>query len=302
MQIASSLLNRSEQIVFRELESVSADNNLRVFVKPRLSDVILKGKTILTRREFEFYARSHCDFLVTDSNLKPVMVVEYDGPFHADEKQKERDRIKNDLCRRVGLGMLRINDKHVTNLYRGMTVLRWIVEVAELQKWFYEAQEKGQVHYDESFDPAFVDSIGDGRRFPYWLSVDATQSFHKFFKTLDAGVPKGWSGILGADCEGTGYRLSYLYFGEHALYAKTAVRKQDLDFPEYDLLSELDTCELGIRFQKFRKGEIQPISKKEFRSIFEAFCQRYDASPSRSMGSSPVEASWNPHSGWTFRA
>jgi hypothetical protein len=124
------------------------------------------------------------------------MIVEYDGPLHqSSTKQQERDEIKNELCRLAVIGLLRINDRYVTQLYRGMSVLRWIV-VAELEKAFYEAQEKGHIPRDEPFDPAFLEPVGSGRRFPYWLSASATQSFHAFFETLDRDIPKGWNGII----------------------------------------------------------------------------------------------------------
>jgi len=146
MKIAETLLNRSEEVVYRELSNIASDNGMKVFAKPRLSDVIQKESSYLTQREFDFYTRSHCDFVVTDGTFRPLMIVEYDGPLHqTDEKQQERDEIKNELCRRAALGMLRINANHVTKLYRGMTVLRWIVEVTELEKAFNEAQEKGQI-------------------------------------------------------------------------------------------------------------------------------------------------------------
>src|SRR5271154_852907 len=110
MEIVETLLNRSEEVAFRELQSVASDNNLKVFPKPRLSDVIQKGNSYLTQRQFDFYTRSHCDFVITDEAYRPTMIVEYDGPLHVDAKQQERDKIKNDLCRRAGLGMLRIHD------------------------------------------------------------------------------------------------------------------------------------------------------------------------------------------------
>lgn len=302
MKIVESLLNRSEEAVFRELESIASDNGLKVFAKPRLSDVIQKDKTFLTQREFDFYTRSHCDFVVTDDTFRPVMIVEYDGPLHqTDEKQQERDQIKNDLCKRAELGMLRINDRHVTKLYRGMTVLRWIVEVTELEKAFNEAQENGQIPWDEGFDPTFLEPTGASGRFPYWLSASATQSFHAFFGTLDPTIPKGWNGILGRDNQGNAFRLSCLYFGKHILWSTTAVRKQDLQFPEYDLLDELDTCELGIRLKKFRKGEITSSTKEEFRPVFDRFCERYNAQPSHSHGAFPFETSWELHNGWRKR-
>jgi hypothetical protein len=270
-----------------------------VFVKPRLSDVIHKENTYLTNREFEFYTRSHCDFVLADARARPLLIVEYDGPLHqSSAKQQECDEIKNELCRRAEIGLLRINDRYVTKLFRGVSVLRWIVEVVELEKAFYEAQEKGHIPWDEPFDPAFIDGIGSSRRFPYWLSASATQSFHEFIKTLHRDIPKGWIGIVGQDKKGAGRRLSCLYFGDQILWSTTGVRKHDVRFPDYDLLDQIDTCELGILLKKFRKGEISASSPAEFRPVFEQFCERYNAHPSHSMGTFPFEFHWNLAEGW----
>ncbi|WP_323011060.1 DUF2726 domain-containing protein [Paracoccus sp. (in: a-proteobacteria)] len=164
MRIVESIMNGSEELVFRELENIASDNGLRVFPKLRFSDVVQKGKSFLTQREFDFYTRSHFDFTITDADKRPLMIVEYDGPRHEDTKQVERDQIKNALCKQAGLGLLRIHDRHVTKLYRGMTVLRWIIEVVELEKAFYEAQDAGQIPADEPFSPIFLEPAGDGGR------------------------------------------------------------------------------------------------------------------------------------------
>jgi hypothetical protein len=299
MKVVDSLLNGSEEIVLRELQNIAADNGMRVFVKPRLSDVIQKDNTRLTDRQFAFYTRSHCDFVLTNAQARPLMIVEYDGPLHQlDSKQQERDEIKNELCREAEIGLLRINDRYVSKLYRGMSLLRWIVEVIELEKAFYEAQENGQIPWDEPFDPAFLEPVGSGGGFPYWLSASATQSFHDFFDTLDRNMPKGWNGILGQAKNGAHLRLSCLYFGNQILWSKTGVRKQDVQFPDYDLLDQIDTCELGIRLGKFRKGEITASSPAEFRPVFEKFCEQYNAHPSHSMGAFPFDIHWNFADGW----
>src|SRR5262245_53908043 len=125
MRIATRLLNRAEEVVFRELNSIAHDNSLRLFAKPRLSDVILTDIAI-SQRVFNFYTRSHFDFVVTDEETRPLFVVEYDGPFHASGVQRWRDSTKEALCADAGLGILRINANHVTRYYRGITVLRWI--------------------------------------------------------------------------------------------------------------------------------------------------------------------------------
>src|SRR4029079_1849647 len=112
MRIVGSLLNRSEEAVHRELQKIASSNELMVFVKPRLSDVIHKENTYLTNREFEFYTRSHCDFVLADARARPLLIVEYDGPLHqSSAKQQECDEIKNELCRRAEIGLLRINDR-----------------------------------------------------------------------------------------------------------------------------------------------------------------------------------------------
>lgn len=299
MKIAESLLNKSEDRVLRELQGIAKDNGLRAFAKVRLSDVLVKENHYLNNREFDYYTRSHCDFVVADANARPLMIIEYDGPLHKEsEKQRERDEIKNVLCMRAGLGLLRINDKYVTKLYRGMNLLRWIVEVTELEKAFYEAQENGQIPWEEPFDPTFLQPGDSCQKFPYWLAASATQSFHSFFGGLDPSMPKGWSGIVGEDKDGASRRLSFLYFGDKVLWTKTGMRKQGLQFCEYDLLNQIDTCELGLMLDKFRKGEITASTQAEFKSIFERFCDQYKAHPSHSMGAFPFDVQWDPINKW----
>ena len=298
MRTVYSLLNRSEELVYRELTSIAKDNDLKLFAKPRLSDVLEKGKTHLTKSEFSLYSRGHFDFVITDQNYCPLMAIEYDGPFHLSKEQFARDQIKNDLCKRSGFGLLRINDRHVTKLYRGMTVLRWIVEVIELRDVFSDAQSKGHIPIDEDFDPAFIGGVGEQTNFPYWLSAEAVQSIHAFFRQFDSSTIKGWTGITGTDNENTDYRLSCLFFEDKILWSKVGVRKQGLDFPAHELLNELDTCELGLQLKKFRAGEIKPISKEQFRVIFDSFCEKYNARYSRGMGAFPFNGSFDLSTGW----
>lgn len=302
MKITSSLMNRAESNALRELERIAGANELRVFAKVRLSDVLEKGRVYLTNRELDYYSRAHCDFVLADMDFRPRMIVEYDGPMHEDRVQKERDKIKNELCGRAGMSILRINDKHVTKRYRGMTVLRWIIEVSQLETWFYEAQESGQIPYDEPFDPCFIGGTDDKLSFPYWLSADAASSLRRFLTQQAPSMPKGWSGVLGSNGEGLCVRLSYLYFGDEIIYVRNAVRKQDLVFPEYDLLSEISTCELGYALERFRCGVQEAVGVEEFRKTFRAFCERYNAIPSYSCGNSPIDASFDFERGWRWKS
>ncbi|MDR3439976.1 DUF2726 domain-containing protein [Telmatospirillum sp.] len=299
MKAVERLVNRSEQAAYAELQNIAESNNLKVFPKVRLSDVLAKGPHHLTKREFDFYTRSHCDFVLTDEAFRPVMVVEYDGPMHADAKQKERDAIKNAFFEEAELGLLRINDKHVTRHYRGMTVLRWIIEVTELQKGFDQAQQAGQIPMEEDFDPAFL-MVGGKGRFPYWLSAEANIAINKFRVSLPKDRVFGWHSFIGYDTDGTATRLSTLRVDDRVLWSKTAVRRQGLDFPHFELLNEVDGCELGTKLALFQAGSLQPSSPKEFGKILQRFCNERKVHPSFSTGNLAVNAKYDFKNGWDF--
>jgi hypothetical protein len=282
MKIVDRFLNRSEEIVFKELTSVAADNGLRAFAKPRLSDVLLKDGERLSDRLFSFYTRAHFDFLVTDHEFKPVMAVEYDGPFHVEGKQAERDTIKNDLCGNAELPLLRIGAKHVTKKYRGMTLLRWIIEVTELQSAFDDAQAKGQIPYDEAFDPASIASDGTGRSWPYWLSAEANVRINKFIRAQPGA--KAWISLLGHDDRGNAHSFSYLNVDGRFLYVKTAARNQGASIPVYDMLSEVTNCELDEQLAGLQRGDVKLLPLQEFKSIHDRICQRYGMRRRSSMG------------------
>ena len=302
MRVADALLNKAEEVAFRELEAIVDDNSLRLFAKPRLSDVIVRDGPPLPRKVFDFYTRSHVDFVVTNADSKPLIVVEYDGRYHADAVQQTRDKMKDALCLDAGLGILRINANHVTKLYHGISVLRWIIEVTELEKSFYSAQQAGSVPWDEPFDAAMIMTTGSGRKWPYWLSVSATRSINAFIASKEDGESKGWAGVVGLDVAQNLHELSFIWFDNRIIWAKTAVKKQNFDFPAFDLLREITTCELDVKLCKFRRGETRAVTAQEFQPEFEGFCRKYDAHPSHShwRGLVPCNYSWDQKLGWKF--
>ena len=283
MRTAGRLLNKAEEVAFRELDTIAKDNGFRLFSKPRLSDLIVKN-TKLSAEDFNFYTRAHVDFAVTDQQTKPLFVVEYDGPFHASPIQQRRDRVKDHLCAEASLGLLRINANHVTRLFRGMSLVRWIIEVAELEKWFDAAQRSGHLPWDEPFDPAMIMSDGKGKSWPYWLSIEATKSINDFvFQGTDLDQ-SGWAGFIGTDADNHLYDLSYCWKDDRVIWSKTAVKRQNFRFPAYDLLREISVCELNLKIQESCAGTHVTTSAIEFRPILERFCSRYDARPSHSCG------------------
>jgi len=274
MKIIDRFLNREEEIALQELSSVAADNALRVFPKTRLSDVLLKGDARLPERIFNYYTRSHFDFLVIEPNGKPFMAIEYDGPFHhTDPKQAERDQIKNQLCKDSGLPLLRVNANHVIRKFRGMTLLRWIIEVTQTGIAFDKAQAAGHIPYDEPFDPAMIFSDGSGRKWPYWLSVDAARNINNFLRGQVG--EKAWVTMAGSDRQGNLHHFQYLRINDKFLCVKTAARYQDVNIPVFDMLDQISQYEMGEQLEKYLQGNVPPLSYQDFNKIHDQMCSKY---------------------------
>jgi hypothetical protein len=237
MRVRNRVLNISEEIVLKELSAISADNSLRIFPKLRLSDVIEKD-IYLEPEYFTYYTSSHFDFLVTDGAAKPFMAIEYDGPYHRnDAEQIVRDVKKNLLCKQAGLPILRVNANHVLRKYREMTLLRWIIEVIKLEEWFNEAQEKGQIPFDEPFDAQAIAFDGK-RQWPYWLSARANLQINEFVRD-NRQEKRGRAALIGQDDDQNLHSLEYIRSGDQVLYVRTSVRNQGVNINHYDLIDQV---------------------------------------------------------------
>ncbi len=105
----------SENLVFGIIKDILTENrfsrfNVAMHVPFRLLLGELKN---LTQREIEFATNdwTHVDFLIFSklSHL-PNLVIEVDGfTFHNNEKQKERDRLKDTILTKYGIPILRLN-------------------------------------------------------------------------------------------------------------------------------------------------------------------------------------------------
>jgi len=81
----------------------------RIQAKVRLSDVIDKEPDEwLDETEFQYLSKAHFDFLVVNDAADPIVVVEFDGQHHVDPEQVVRDVLKNRLCMKADVPLLRI--------------------------------------------------------------------------------------------------------------------------------------------------------------------------------------------------
>jgi hypothetical protein len=120
----------------------------------------------LSPAEFDLYARGASDFLVFDAEYEPKFVVEFDGFGPDDVRQVTRDRIKNALCARAGLPLLRIGADDLREREE-TSILEWLCaayvaserELDEGLKDDADADELIGIEAAEEQDPSDDDDV-----------------------------------------------------------------------------------------------------------------------------------------------
>ena len=83
------LLNRSEEDVYAKLLDYCNERNLHVFAQVSLGEILSADSA-----NYRFINSKRVDFCITNSNLMPIAVVEYQGSGHTNSTSEERDAIK----------------------------------------------------------------------------------------------------------------------------------------------------------------------------------------------------------------
>ena len=102
-----SITTKTELIFYKQLK-ISLVKDEIIVIKPRVEDVIGAKNT---KNKFSNRGKiksRHFDFVVCDSELKPLCIIELDDKSHNTKKAQKIDKFKDDLCKSVNLRMLRI--------------------------------------------------------------------------------------------------------------------------------------------------------------------------------------------------
>lgn len=261
------LVNRSEEEVLQVVSSLARERECFVFPKTRIADVLDLDRSGLSSGDYSYGLKAHFDFVVADSNYIPVFAVEYDGPGHNSASSTVRDQRKNLICRAFRFPLLRIGTHEVDYIVRRFTVLSWLVECWFLEREFLAAQERGEIPFDEVFDPAFILSESveslqkDGITWPYDISWPARQAlkalarqgkcvnslprvFCRMSKTIDSVTVIAVVGI-GRDL---------------AIYSK--VSSEVLQFGAvnaFDVAKSIAICEVATKVEQYVDGNSRPV-------------------------------------------
>ncbi len=151
------LLNLPESMTDQRLREVCNDFDAKVYAKVRVADVLPIENSGIDNDHYRYALQAHFDFVVTDFVDKPLFTVEFDGSSHSTPEARRRDQIKNNLCDRFALPLLRINRKYLTKAFSDWDLLRWFCTVFFVKKSWDEDVENGRIPYEDSiFDPMFV--------------------------------------------------------------------------------------------------------------------------------------------------
>lgn len=106
-KVKHRVLNASEASFFYILEKELGDDFF-IFPNMRIADVLetVKGDGYKVRRNK--ILPKHIDFLICDLQFKPLLAIELDGKYHNSDAQKEKDRQKDEIFKKVGLPLQRV--------------------------------------------------------------------------------------------------------------------------------------------------------------------------------------------------
>jgi hypothetical protein len=270
------IFNLHEEVTQKRLREVCEMHGAHAYPKVRVADILPIENSGIDDALYKCALQSHFDFVVADGEHLPLFAVEFDGPGHRQQLQRERDSRKNALCDRFEFPLLRINARYLPRRYRDMDLLTWFVQVWFAQRWFEEAQAAGQVPYDEPFMPqSFVSLPGQKNQFPLWLSATVRGRIQKLFfdgKVLDMAP----SHLTGRDSFGDYHAISFMRVDERCgVLAETGMRSQRFPVSEIDALDEIVTNELYDQLSGVLSGRDPGIPGGDIERRIAAFAKSY---------------------------
>lgn len=145
------LVNTYEVATDVALRKVAEKHGIRVLIKPRVADALDIEGSGISHEAYSYALKAHFDFVVVREDATPFCAVEVDGLQHlSDPQTKYRDHIKNMLCRKLGMPLIRM-DADFLRQVGPYSVIGWLLEMWLLFEDWQAAQLRGEVPEDEPF-------------------------------------------------------------------------------------------------------------------------------------------------------
>jgi hypothetical protein len=132
------------------LREVCEDFGAKVYAKVRIADVLPIERSGIDDDRYRYALQAHFDFVIADAEELPLFAVEFDGRRHRVPHVQARDGIKNALCEKFELPLLRVNDQYLPANYSNWDLLRWFCTVYFVSKAWEEDVVAGRIPPDDS--------------------------------------------------------------------------------------------------------------------------------------------------------
>lgn len=261
------LVNRYEKQTNDSLRQVCAPYGIQVFVKVRLADVLPIEGSGIADSGYSYAMKSHLDFVAVNAAFYPIFAVEFDGPAHQLAKQRSRDDLKNRLCRRFRLPLLRIDTRYLDRRYNDMDLLSWLTGVVLSRRETREMLAAG----GPALEVAGVDPVCCA---PFVISLSARRRLGTL--SAEGVVDRFPTWVTGADENGNAFGVGGVWLRSDDL----AVAEAQLPFQGFpmlaeDLLEELLLIKLVRAADAVLSGQKQASTFSDFQDEIVAFCSKY---------------------------
>jgi Protein of unknown function (DUF2726) len=271
--------NSSERMTAERLREITQDHACVVFEKLRIADALAIDSSGLTSEEYGYALKAHFDFLVAqDSDTLALFAVEFDGPHHKhDPVASKRDDLKDRICTKLGMPILRIDSDHLAMTVGRFDLLPYLIDMWFMGEAFYAAQKDGLVPYDEDFDPYSIIGLKDGRvRRTFHPSEDAVELFHSLHKR---GITRPMIPVIlnGHDKHGAyDVCMALTYVRGGVLYSYGCISEINFAYTSTSQLAEdIALISLAKQIGPFLEGQREPREYDEIKREFD----RWDFSP-----------------------
>ena len=104
------LVNLGEEQADSTLRDAADKHGVRVFPKLRLADAVNIDRSGLPDELYRYALRAHLDFVIArGTDAQALFAVEFDGPSHESNEARKRDAMKDEICERLGLPLIRVD-------------------------------------------------------------------------------------------------------------------------------------------------------------------------------------------------
>jgi hypothetical protein len=252
-----------EESSYQQLRSWSAKDDFTVHPQVGLSQALDIKNSGLSKGEYSYALQASFDFVIARQDGRILFAVEADGDSHKGEEARKRDQLKNAICAKLGMPLIRVGPKAVEVKLQGFSsVLTWLATLIPYAEALEDAYANGTIPEDEVVFPTDMivfTSKGQAR------SLDPTRKVvDKLWQYVHAGQILRFPAILHA----THSRHSA---GGVVTFALAFVREGTilgiggclagslLPIPEHDVSDALALVDLERQIAQHVKGELSPL-------------------------------------------